>query len=95
MLTPSPSRQRQPSHGTAKRLRRIGDTGPADLVTMSTVVCEQCGARFTIGHRTFSEDASLAQRQAAWLEDRLVWDHIQERKHTNSLPLPGGPELKQ
>jgi hypothetical protein len=93
MLTPPPPPQRQPSYGTAKRLRHNNETSPADLVAMSTVACEQCGARFTIGHRLLSEDRALALRQVAWLEDRLVWDHIQERKHANSLRLPGGSDL--
>ena len=93
MLTPTLTGQQQGSYGTAKKLRH-NDTRETKLVVMSTVVCEQCGAQFTIGHRMSFEDTSLAHRQAAWLEDRLVWDHIQERKHSNSLRLPGGLDLK-
>ncbi len=94
MLTRSQSSPNQALYGTAKLQRRHGENRATNLVVMSTVVCEQCGARFTISHRLFSEDANLAQRQAAWLADRFVWDHIQENKHPGSIHLPGGADLK-
>lgn len=53
---------------------------------METVVCSKCGQRFAIHNE--APDAQLAEKQAAWLEDQLVWDHIQERKHHGSLELP-------
>ena len=95
MLTPSlPSRNPQAPYGTAKRLRRTGGPGPGHLIEMATVVCTQCGAQFTIGHPLFFVDNGLAQRQAAWLEERFVWDHIQESKHSGSIRLPGEREMK-
>jgi hypothetical protein len=74
-------------HGTAKRLR---NSVPIQTysVTMTTVKCEQCGEKFAIAHRTELQDAPLATRQAAWLSEKFVWDHIQETKHTGSIRLP-------
>jgi len=34
------------------------------------------------------EDVALAKKQAAWVTDQLVWDHIQERKHHGTIALP-------
>jgi transcription elongation factor Elf1 len=67
--------------GTARRLRKVAteDTG--------TVVCGQCGQRFAIEHEGV-RDAQLAEKQVAWLQDQLVWDHIQERKHHANFELP-------
>ena len=81
------------SHGMAKRLRHKSETLDK-LVVMSIIVCDQCGARFAIGHRPAFQDASLAERQAAWLVDQFVWDHIQENKHPGSKTLPGPDDLK-
>ena len=61
------------------------------MVVMTIVVCEKCGAQFAISHRTLSQDVKLASRQAIWLEDRFVWDHIQESKHHGAINLPGLP----
>jgi hypothetical protein len=65
-----------------------------DTVVMKTVVCEQCGERFAIGHHPTCQDPDLAVRQAVWLADQFVWDHIQEAKHHNSIRLPGTDEMK-
>lgn len=73
--------------GTAKRLRKNSHNAP-DTVTMTTVTCEQCGERFAIGHRSAFQDPSLAHRQAIWLAETFVWDHIQETKHHGSIRLP-------
>lgn len=54
---------------------------------MQTVICSKCGQRFAI-HNDGLHDAQLAEKQAAWLQDQLVWDHIQERKHHGSVELP-------
>lgn len=81
------------SYGMAKRLRRSGERASHNVV-MATIACEQCGAQFAITHQPASQDASLAQRQIVWLKDRLVWDHIQEHKHSGSTMLPGPPEMK-
>jgi hypothetical protein len=65
----------------ARRLRKVAHG------EMETVVCIQCGQRFAI-HGDGVRDAQLAERQVAWLQDQLVWDHIQERKHHGSVELP-------
>jgi hypothetical protein len=81
------------SHGTAKRLRKTTESAP-DMVVMTTVVCYQCGAKFSIVHRSVCPDQALAERQAAWLADKFVWDHIQENNHQSSIQLPGSREMK-
>lgn len=80
-------------HGTAKRLRKTTESAPG-MVVMTTVVCYQCGAEFSIAHRSSCTDQALAERQAAWLADKFVWDHIQENSHQNSIQLPGSREMK-
>jgi transcription elongation factor Elf1 len=55
---------------------------------METVVCGNCGQRFAIRHDAAVQDIELAKRQASWVTDQLVWDHIQERKHHGSIELP-------
>jgi hypothetical protein len=67
--------------GTARRLRKVA---PEDT---ETVVCSQCGQRFAIENEGV-RDEQLAEKQAAWLLDQLVWDHIQERKHHGNVELP-------
>jgi hypothetical protein len=83
---------------TAKRVRHVTteplDHEPPDRVVMETVVCDQCGARFEIGHAMASQDPALATRQAAWLAEQLVWDHIQEGRHRGTQYLPTLHELK-
>ena len=81
------------SAGTAKRLRANSVDIP-DAVVLKVVTCEQCSARFAIGHPPGLQDESLAERQAVWLADRLVWDHIEESKHPRSRTLPSFSELK-
>ena len=82
------------SNGTAKRLRKSkGESAPGTVV-MSTVVCDKCGAQFAIAHRSACPDQVLAQRQAIWLADKFVWDHIQESTHQSSIQLPGSREMK-
>ena len=80
--------------GTAKRLRQTAESTPAKTVAMKLVVCTQCGERFSIGHDAASQDPELAERQARWLEDQFVWDHIQETKHRSSIALPSWDEIK-
>ena len=76
-----------PGHGNAKRVRH---TVPAlaNIVTMATVTCDQCGHHYAIEHRAGLEDTGLAAKQAVWLADKFVWDHIQEIKHQGSIRLP-------
>jgi transcription elongation factor Elf1 len=73
-------------NGVAKRLRLAEH--PSQAVLMETVVCGKCGQRFAIRHDPGSQDVALAQKQAAWVTDQLVWDHIQERKHHATIELP-------
>jgi hypothetical protein len=93
-VTPPPIKAQPHSAGTAKRLRGNADIPNTFAVVMKVVACEQCSARFAICQPPAIQDASLAQRQAVWLADRLVWDHIQESKHPGSRNLPGLSELK-
>lgn len=60
---------------------------------MEVVVCGQCGDRFAITHEVATADVDLATRQAVWLQDQFVWDHIQETKHRSSITLPAADEL--
>lgn len=82
------------SNGIAKRLRQTR-TGPPSsrYQLMEVVVCGQCGDRFAITHEVAAADVGLASRQAAWLQDQFVWDHIQETKHRSSITLPAADEL--
>lgn len=80
-------------HGTAKRLRKTTES-PPNMVVMTTVVCYQCGAKFSIAHRSACTDQVLAERQAVWLADKFVWDHIQENSHPGSIQLPAAHEMK-
>jgi hypothetical protein len=82
------------SSGTAKRLRHTAESGPSKTLVMKLVACSQCGERFSIGHDAASSDPELAERQAKWLEDHFVWDHIQESKHRSSIALPAWDEIK-
>jgi hypothetical protein len=81
------------SNGIAKRLRKNKESAPGTIV-MKTVVCPQCGEQFAIGHKQALQDPQLASRQATWLQDQFVWDHIQENKHQASIRLPGLDEMK-
>src|SRR6266700_656432 len=81
------------SNGIAKRLRKNKESAPGTIV-METVVCPQCGEQFAIGHKLALQDQALATRQATWLADQFVWDHIQENKHQGSIRLPGLDEMK-
>jgi len=89
-----PAALRPSPHGTAKRLRNKKTEDPANTVVMTTVVCHQCGEKFSIAHHSGSTDQVLAERQAVWLADRFVWDHIQENPHQGSIQLPGSGEMK-
>ncbi len=79
--------------GTAKRVRKNTQWAPGKVV-MASVVCDQCGAQFAIVHSAALRDQALAQRQATWLADQFVWDHIQENHHRSSIQLPRSDEMK-
>lgn len=66
---------------------RTGAERPNDVL-METVVCDKCSQRFAIHHDPTRQNIELARRQASWLEEQLVWDHIQERKHHSTIQLP-------
>jgi hypothetical protein len=55
---------------------------------METVLCSKCGQQFAIRHDPGAQNIELAKKQAAWVTDQLVWDHIQERKHHATIELP-------
>ena len=74
-------------NGVARRVRGIAEH-PSNAVLMETVVCTQCGQRFTIRHAAILQNQELAKKQASWVEEQLVWDHIQERKHHGTIELP-------
>ncbi len=74
-------------NGTAKRLRKLVPSSSVESVP-ETVVCSKCGQRFAIQSTPAIGDAALAEKQAAWVADQLVWDHIQERKHHGTIELP-------
>ena len=73
-------------NGLVTRIR--GGAERSDDVLMETVVCGKCGQRFAIHHDPTRQDVAVARRQASWLEEQLVWDHIQERKHQGKIQLP-------
>jgi hypothetical protein len=82
------------SHGIAKRLRQNGAGAPSSRYQlMEVAVCGQCGDRFAITHENAAANHELAARQAVWLQDQFVWDHIQENKHRSSIALPAPEEL--
>lgn len=70
----------------AKRVRKSADLNVDE--SRGTVVCSKCGQRFAIHCDSAAHDAGLAVKQAAWVQDQLVWDHIQERRHNGSMDLP-------
>ena len=74
--------------GVARRVGRQQAEHPPNAILMETVVCSKCGQRFAICHDPGFEDVELAKKQAAWVTDQLVWDHIQERKHHGTTELP-------
>jgi hypothetical protein len=74
-------------NGVARRVRGTAQH-PPNAVLMETVVCTQCGQRFAIRHTAIVQNQELAKKQASWVEDQLVWDHIQERKHHGTIELP-------
>lgn len=77
----------------ARRLRDRNSEHPG-VVAMTIVTCSDCGNRFEIDHRAESQDVELAAKQAVWLRDHFVWDHIQEQKHRASIRLPGTGEIR-
>ena len=73
--------------GFARRLRNREDLR-SETNAVDTVICSKCGQRFVI-HNSFDfRDEELGKKQALWVADQLVWDHIQERKHHGRIELP-------
>lgn len=73
-------------NGLVTRIRVTTDR-PYDIL-METLVCDQCGQRFAIHHPPDRQNVEVARKQASWVKDQLVWDHIQERKHHGKMELP-------
>ncbi len=65
-----------------------GAMSESDGLVMETVVCDKCGQRFAIYRDSGDQDPSLLRKQVNCVQDRLVWDHIQERKHPGTIKLP-------
>lgn len=82
------------SSGVAKRQRKHAKPAAGNKIVMQFLVCEQCGERFAIEHLEHMQDVDLAQRQATWLAERFVWDHIQENHHAHTVELPSAAGLK-
>lgn len=55
---------------------------------METVVCSKCGQRYAIRPESSLQNTELSRKQLSFLTDKLVWDHIQERKHQGTIELP-------
>jgi hypothetical protein len=55
---------------------------------METVVCSKCGQRYAIRSESSPQNAELSRKQVSFVTDKLVWDHIQERKHQGTIELP-------
>lgn len=62
---------------------------PADSVGMGIVICDNCGARFTITQPAQHRNPDAAERQASWLERRLAHDHESGFEHDDAIDLPG------
>ena len=66
--------------------------GTAEVVPnetpMETVVCGKCGQRYAISIESSSQDVGLSKKLASVVADKVVWDHIQERKHQGTIELP-------
>jgi transcription elongation factor Elf1 len=75
------------THSVARRLRK-SVASDAATSAMETVVCGKCGQRFAIRRDPGAHDTKLVEKQTAWVEEQLVWDHIQEREHHGSMELP-------
>ena len=94
MLKPAPAKQLRNPNGIAKRLRghlRNVPTGTSiapNSVVMLTVSCDECGAQFALLHPLAAQDFGLAEKQAVWLKEHFVWEHLQENKHAGSVCLP-------
>jgi hypothetical protein len=58
-------------------------------VEMGVVTCDSCSARFTITHEAQHHDSDVAERQATWLERRLIQDHENGLEHEDAIDLPG------
>jgi hypothetical protein len=57
-------------------------------MAMQPVICGKCGERFIIRPDVSAHDLKLVEQQRAWVQEQLVWDHIQERRHHSTVELP-------
>jgi len=71
----------------ARRVRGTAEVVPNES-PMETVVCSKCGQRYAIRIESLPQNAELSRKQVSFLADKLVWDHIQERKHQGTIELP-------
>ena len=61
------------------------------VVRMGVVTCEQCHEQFSLSHNPKFADASMAARQATWLEAKLASEHRRGVPHEDAMPLPSLP----
>lgn len=73
--------------GFARRLRSREDPR-SEPNAVETVICSKCGQRFVIQNSLDFQSEELEKKQASWVADQLVWDHIHERKHHGRIELP-------
>ena len=59
-----------------------------DFKEMGTLRCDGCGEEFSILHNPSFVDASVAAKQAQWLEKVLADEHERERRHPDRIQLP-------
>ena len=55
---------------------------------MGTLRCDGCGEEFSILHSPSFVDATVAAKQAHWLEKVLADEHERERRHPDRIQLP-------
>jgi hypothetical protein len=62
---------------------------PAESVDVGVVICDTCGARFTIAQDALHQNMVAAEQQATWLERKLSHDHENGFEHDDAIDLPG------
>lgn len=70
---------------------KFGQDGrkPEGSVEVGVVTCDACAARFSITQDAQHQSMDAAERQATWLERRLVQDHENGLEHEDAIDLPG------
>ncbi len=71
----------------AVRLGQVKVRPNRNYMTMGTVICSTCGARFGIGQHRAYMDLKLAETQVKDLEEILARDHEEKRQHALAIDL--------